>query len=141
MKPVSALFLVLGILVLAVLFFLLKPGASTAPSPAATTASLPAPVSPATHAPAGTYSYEMVVEHGAKRSGPETMRVFEGDEVNLKILSDRADELHLHGYDLRATIKAGVPAVLKLKADHTGRFTMELHHSNVELGALEVQPR
>ena len=83
----------------------------------------------------------MVIEHGAKRSGPDVIQVSVGDTVTLRLLSDHADELHIHGYDLHAHLKAGVPSVLTFKAERSGRFTMELHHSNVDLGALEVEPR
>ena len=136
----SALFLGLGIAVLAALFVVLK---STAVSIATPSTTLEASSSGAASATAATspHAYEMVIEHGAKRSGPEVMQVSEGDEVSLTLRSDRADELHVHGYDLHAKVKAGVPTVLNFKADRTGRFTMELHHSNVELGALEVLPQ
>lgn len=139
MKPISALFLGLGVLVLAALFFLLKPGAPVIPSMPPIAASAPVMVSP--EPSASTHNYEMVIKHGAKRSGPEVMQVSEGDEVTLKISSDQADELHVHGYDLYTKIVPGTPAVLSFQADRSGRFTMELHHSHVELGALEVLPR
>lgn len=136
----SVLFLGLGIAVLAALFVLLKPAATPIAATSTTTetsssAVASAPVAITQHA------YEMVIEHGAKRSGPEVMQVTEGDEVTLTLRSDHADELHVHGYDLHAKVKAGVPTVLNFKANRTGRFTLELHHSNVELGALEVSPR
>ncbi len=137
----SALFLGLGIAVLVALFVVLKP-ATVAPVVAPvttpeTTSSVAAPTPVATT----PHAFEMVIEHGAKRSGPEVMKVTEGDEVSLTLRSDHADELHVHGYDLHANVKAGVPTTLNFKADRSGRFTLELHHSNVELGALEVSPR
>ena len=138
MKPTTALFLSAGIAVLGSLFFLLKP-APPSTIPASTAASSAVATSPTPSIK--THDIEMVIEHGAKRSGPDVIQVSVGDEVNLKLLSDHADELHVHGYDLHADLEAGVPTVLKFKAERSGRFTMELHHSNVDLGALEVQPR
>lgn len=136
----SALFLGLGIAVLATLFVVLKPAAVPVAAPSTT---LEVSSSGAASAPvvATPHAYEMVIEHGTKRSGPEVMQVIEGDEVTLTLRSDHADELHVHGYDLHAKVKAGVPTVLNFKANRTGRFTLELHHSNLELGALEVSPR
>ena len=136
----SALFLALGAAVLAALFVVLKPAAvpiATLSTTLAASSSVvaSAPVAPTPHV------YEMVIDHGAKLSGPEVMQVIEGDGVSLTLRSDHADELHVHGYDLHAKVKAGVPTVLNFKANRTGRFTLELHHSNVELGALEVSPR
>lgn len=138
MNKTSILFLGFGALLLAGLFYLLKPAQTPAPA-AQVQATAPGPEAKA--AEPQPQVFELVVQKGAKRSGPDVMRVTEGDQVILKIVSDHADELHVHGYDLHAAIKAGTPAVLNFKASRSGRFTLELHHSNIELGALEVQPR
>lgn len=139
MKSTTALFIVTGIAVLTALFIVLKPSPSATPD--AQTQPSGMPLQSAAPPTIKTHSYEMVIEHGTKRSGPDVMQVAQGDEVSLKISSDHADELHVHGYDLHASVKPGAPTVLSFRADRSGRFTMELHHSNVELGALEVQPR
>jgi hypothetical protein len=60
--------------------------------------------------------------------------------VTIRIRSDRADELHLHGYDLRARIAADQPAELSFAADESGRFAFELHGSHREIAVLEVTP-
>ncbi len=127
------LFLGLGALALTLLFYSLKP---ETPAQTATATALPAAA-----APAAAPVYELEIRKGLKVAGPDVIRIGQGSPLTLKILSDHADELHMHGYDLHATLKPGVPSVLNFKADHSGRFTMELHHSNVELGTLEVQPR
>lgn len=56
-------------------------------------------------------------------------------------LSDRADELHVHGYNLQLDVHAKRPATLKFTARRTGRFTFELHRSSVELGVFEIYPK
>jgi hypothetical protein len=78
---------------------------------------------------------------GGKLVGPATITAREGDAISLTVTSDKADELHLHGYDLELTLRPGEPATLKFAATHTGRFTYELHHADIELGTLEVYPR
>lgn len=55
--------------------------------------------------------------------------------------SDRPIELHLHGYDLEEEIEPGEPAEISFEADLTGRFEIENHDSEAELGALVVEPR
>jgi hypothetical protein len=69
------------------------------------------------------------------------MEAHEGDAVVVEITSDTRDELHLHGYDLRAQIMPGEPTRLSFRATRTGRFGLELHVAHSELGALEVYPR
>jgi FtsP/CotA-like multicopper oxidase with cupredoxin domain len=76
-----------------------------------------------------------------KLIGPSTIKVEEGDVVRLDLTVDAADRLHLHGYDLELPLRAGEPARLEFTASRTGRFTYELHHADIELGALEVYPR
>jgi hypothetical protein len=84
--------------------------------------------------------FELVVKNGKLTSGPTVMKVHEGEQVTLRITSDHSDELHLHGYNLRAALKPGETASLELAATRTGRFTLELHHADIELAALEVYP-
>jgi len=84
--------------------------------------------------------FALTVAGGKLVSGPAVIQVTQGTQVTLRIRSDRADELHLHGYDLHARIDPGAPAELTFTTDKTGRFEFELHHSHVVLGALEVRP-
>jgi hypothetical protein len=67
--------------------------------------------------------------------------VRQGERVRLTIESNANDELHLHGYDLKLSIKAGEPATLEFAASRSGRFGLELHKRHAELGALEVYPQ
>lgn len=137
MKFKSILFLVLGALILAVLFVELKPD----PTSATTSAAVATASAPAANSPVNTHDYAIEIRNGAKISGPDVLSATQGDDITLTLRSDHADELHIHGYDLHAHIKSSVPETLRFKADRTGRFTLELHHSNLELGALEVLPR
>ena len=74
-------------------------------------------------------------------SGPQVVKLKRDDEVTLNVLSDRADELHLHGYDLHLTLQPNQTATLKFVARRTGRFSFELHKDGVELGVLEIYPK
>jgi hypothetical protein len=85
--------------------------------------------------------FEIDIRGGSVVSGSALMQVHEGDEITLKIVSDRRDEIHLHGYDLHAHIVPGETAMLAFTATRTGRFGLEMHRSHIELGTLEVYPR
>jgi FtsP/CotA-like multicopper oxidase with cupredoxin domain len=160
----SFLFLAVAAAILGGLFFLFRPAhlaeetrvaaasapaaITSAPASAAPIAPLaPAPQpqpQPATAAPQAAPApreVELVVKSGKLVSGEPVIKVREGDEVTLRITSDKADEVHMHGYDRHAHIKANGTATITLKADRTGRFPFELHKSHLELGTLEVYPR
>ena len=83
----------------------------------------------------------LVVKDGKLVSGPKVVRLKRDDQVNLSITSDRADEVHVHGYDLQAKLAANQTTSLEFVAKRTGRFAIELHKSNVELSVLEIYPK
>lgn len=104
--------------------------ASTAPDtvslPAETTVTLPA-----------VKRFEL--QPAAAAAAPLQVQV--GDEVELVITTAENDELHLHGYDLALSLRAGEQGTLRFVAEHAGRFELELHHAHAELAVLEVLPR
>jgi hypothetical protein len=61
-----------------------------------------------------------------------------GEQVTLVVTSDVADELHLHGYDLRTALTAGTPAELSFQAIVPGVFEVELHDAGTVLLTLQV---
>jgi len=85
--------------------------------------------------------FELGLAQGKLTSGPAVLRVRQGEKLTVRVSSDTADELHLHGYDLRARVGPEAAAVLQFTADRTGRFGLELHKAHRELGALEVYPQ
>ena len=72
---------------------------------------------------------------------PDEVSVTEGQEVTLQITSDHPIEFHVHGYDLEEEVQPGEPAELLFEATTTGRFPIEDHDTEAELGTLIVQPR
>ena len=85
--------------------------------------------------------FEIEVKAGRVVSGSAVLQAHEGDEITIKIVSDRSDEVHLHGYDLHGEIEPGETTVLAFKATRTGRFGLEMHRSHIEAGTLEVYPQ
>ena len=84
-------------------------------------------------------------EFDARISGrgmePSEITVTEGDRVVLQVIADTPHEIHLHGYDIEREVAPGEPARLTFQADLTGRFTIEDHETEEELGTLVVRPR
>ena len=84
---------------------------------------------------------QLVAWLGRRAKGPDVVHLKKGDTLSLTVTSDAADELHLHGYDLRLRLLPGRPASLTVVATLTGRFSAELHNARVELTTLQIDPR
>lgn len=138
MHKAGWLFLVVGGAALAWLFVTLRP----APPPAASAPDVPAAAatSPATLSASAPRVVELQVKDGRLLSGPGLIKAMQGDEVVLRVTSDRADDLHLHGYDLALHLQPGVAGELRFVATRSGRFEYELHQAHAEIGVLEVHP-
>lgn len=75
---------------------------------------------------------------GGEIVGPERFEVPLGETVDIWILSDVDDEVHVHGYDLRFEISAGDPFHLAFDADVPGIFEVEGHTNSTPLFDIEV---
>ena len=126
--------------VLGWLYVSMKPGPQAVPAPPSAVPSAAVP-GPAEFGAPVAREFTLTVKDGQLSAGPGVLRVTQGASVLIRVSSDHADQLHLHGYDLELALRAGQPGVLAFTADRAGRFDLELHHAHLELGALEVQPR
>jgi heme/copper-type cytochrome/quinol oxidase subunit 2 len=62
-----------------------------------------------------------------------------GEKVRIRVQSDVADEVHVHGYDLKKDVAPGKPAVIEFTADVPGSFEVELEEAHRKLIDLQVQ--
>ena len=85
-------------------------------------------------------NFELQIREKKIVTGTGVLKARVGDTVTITIVSDEADEFHVHGYDRSVDLVPGVPAALSFVADASGRFEFELEKSKTDLGALEVQP-
>ena len=130
MKQAGWILLVLAGAVLAALYLWARPQ----PQPAALAVPASVPTAPVT-----AREFEFEIAQGKIR-GPLDLTANQGQRVTLRVRSDVADELHVHGYDLGTPLPAGESVALTFIAARAGRFEIELHHAGVELGAVEIQP-
>jgi hypothetical protein len=88
-------------------------------------------------------TFELTLKDGRLPESQRLLRVQQGDEVTLKLTTDRPFTLHLHGYDLEAKLLPRTAVELRFTARATGRFPMEVHATGTErtIGHLEVHPR
>ena len=111
-------------------------------TPAASTTAPPAPT--VTSEPTGEPTHDAVEVRLEVREGrvfPPTHRVKiqAGHRVRLLVISDTADEVHVHGYDHRVDVQPGIQAVVEFVADQSGLFEVELEEAGLQLVQLEVR--
>lgn len=138
-KPI--IFLVVAVAVLGGLFFMFKPQQQVQNSPDNQSVEPTETVASPTTSELKAKIFELVIKDKKIVSGPETIKVTEGDEITIKITSDEAEEFHVHAYDKSVELEPNVQATLTFTANLTGRFPFELEESKTDLGALEVQPK
>jgi heme/copper-type cytochrome/quinol oxidase subunit 2 len=89
----------------------------------------------------GPQTREFDLEIRGDSMEPSEVTVAEGDRVVLRITSASPVEVHVHGYDVETEVEPSAPAELSFKAKLTGRFEIEDHETEEELGTLVVEPR
>ncbi|MFG2982605.1 hypothetical protein ACGFYQ_15320 [Streptomyces sp. NPDC048258] len=81
----------------------------------------------------------ITVRDGKVSPAPARTELRRGERVALRVTSDRADTLHVHGYDKELALPPGQEATLILTADRTGLFEVETHESALVLTQLLVR--
>jgi hypothetical protein len=124
------------------LFFVLRPdngndnasGSTTTSttSTSTTTTRPPAPPPPA--------NVRIVVRGGEPVGGVRNVTVSKGRQVVLIVTSDVADEVHLHGYNLKRDVAPGSPARLPFRSTIVGTVEVELEQRGLPLARITTQP-
>lgn len=76
---------------------------------------------------------------GSVQGGVSRTPVQLGRKVRLVVNSDVADEIHVHGYDLKAQVPAHGVGTVEFVADQSGVFEVELESRGAQLAQLEVR--
>ncbi|TMC13315.1 MAG: hypothetical protein E6J41_00775 [Chloroflexi bacterium] len=76
----------------------------------------------------------------ASSMSPDHLAAKAGDTITINITSDKAGEVHLHGYDIAFDTEPGKVASHTFKADQTGDFEIEWEDTSKHLGDLAVNP-
>lgn len=112
-------------------------GADTgAPSPDATATTTPT----ATPEPTPEIrTIDVEVRDGEVVGGPQRFQVSVGEDVQIVVTSDVADEVHVHGYDFTEDVEAGGERSILFTVDIPGVFEVELEERGLRLLTLEVR--
>jgi hypothetical protein len=78
------------------------------------------------------------VSGGRVEPPPGRVDIRQGQQVRLTVTSDRADEIHVHLYDLKRDVPAGGTATLQFTADVAGLAEVELEKAQKQLVQLVI---
>jgi heme/copper-type cytochrome/quinol oxidase subunit 2 len=95
-----------------------------------------------TAAPATTAVMGMVIEvtvADGDVTGGGRKQVAKDELLTLRVTSDVADEVHVHGFDLSLDLQAGVPGELTFTPNAAGVYEVELEERGLQLLELEVR--
>ncbi len=62
-----------------------------------------------------------------------------GSTLELVVTSDHDDELHAHGFDVEAALKAGTPTTVRLTGTEAGAYEVETHEPALTLLTVAVR--
>lgn len=96
------------------------------------------PTTAASGGAAGTV-LAVTVRGGAVVEGASRQRAPLNQPVTIRVTSDVADEVHVHGYDKRVDVAPGRPAEVTFVANIPGVFEVEFERSHRLLFTLEVR--
>lgn len=91
---------------------------------------------------------EITIEDRKIKGDKNVFRVYQGEHIELIIVSDETVSLHFHGYDIEFKVNPEEPAIVPFTAYATGRFPVSSHgwgdqheHGHQTLFYLEVYPQ
>jgi hypothetical protein len=81
----------------------------------------------------------VTVRGGSVVEGASRQRATVNQPVTIRVTSDVAEEVHVHGYDKRVDVTPGRPAEVTFVANIPGVFEVEFERSHKLLFTLEVR--
>ncbi len=106
------------------------------PAPSASPSATPSAAQPTATATPKPKPTPPLLQAGKER----TLTVGEGDTVRFRVRHVDAEEVHVHGYDIKHALQPDQTATVSFKATITGIFEVELEHSGTLLAHLKVEP-
>jgi hypothetical protein len=80
------------------------------------------------------------VVNAKPQGGVQKLNFNKGDQIRFRIVSDTADEIHVHGYDLMKDVPKGGSVTFSFKGSIDGRFVVELEGHKEQIAELDVAP-
>ena len=83
---------------------------------------------------------EIRVRDGKPVGGVARLEYKRGERIRFTVVSDTADEVHVHGFDLAKDVEANGSARFDFRADFEGVFEVELEGAHVQIAELRIEP-
>jgi hypothetical protein len=138
-----------AIAVLVVAYVLIRGGSDDDKDNAATPATQSTQSAPSTTSTPSTSTEEAPAEPAVPtvrvvdakpQGGVKKLDFDKGDQIRFKVVSDTADEIHVHGYDLMKDVEKGGSVSFSFKGSIDGRFVVELEDHKQQIAELDVTP-
>ena len=137
-----------AVVILIVAFIALRPAAkddeTTADSPTTTPTAVATETATAGETATATASPtpRPTVDPGPVLTGAsvEKLRYNKGETVRFQVKAPEDEEVHIHGYDIKKDVKAGVTTKISFKATIDGIFEIEFEESAKQIAELRVDP-
>lgn len=110
----------------------IAPSAATKPQSAPATTASPAKPRPRVG--------RIFVRGGRPAGGVRRFEFKRGERVRFAVYSDAADEVHIHGFDIRKAVPARRLVSFSFPADIEGVFEVELHGAHAQIAELRIGP-
>ena len=75
-----------------------------------------------------------------KAGSEKALNYEQGETVRFRVVNDEAEEVHVHGYDIKKELEPGKEETVSFKATIPGIFEIELEQSGTLLAQLKVVP-
>jgi hypothetical protein len=82
----------------------------------------------------------VTIRGGEPVGGVAELEYSAGDDIRFEVVSDVADEVHVHGYDLMREVPAGGTVSFDFPAEIEGIFEVELEDRKTQIAELTVNP-
>jgi hypothetical protein len=82
----------------------------------------------------------IVVRDGQPVGGVARLEYESGQRVRFTVRSDSADEVHVHGFDIKKDVPANGSVRFEFRADIEGVFEVELETTHVQIAELRIEP-
>jgi hypothetical protein len=116
------------------------PAAQTTQSTQSAPSTTSTPSTSTEEAPAEPAIPTVRVVDAKPQGGVKKLEFDKGDQIRFKVVSDTADEIHVHGYDLMKDVEQGGSVSFSFKGSIDGRFVVELEDHGEQIAELDVAP-
>jgi hypothetical protein len=83
---------------------------------------------------------EILVRNGEPVGGVARLDYKRGERIRFTVVSDTADEVHVHGFDLAKDVAANATVRFDFRADIEGVYEVELESAHVQIAEIRIEP-